>query len=606
MKRQDQIKSASQVKSLFLAGRFVDVSSEFASKSELQDNQELMPYWIGALVFTGNLEKALALFEPTELSTDLRVACRFYIILGYIRKSMYGKAKEELAKNLKEKKNTTDAQDLFYIYQGIAFYRFFCGRYLAARKHVNNSYSYAIKSRFVFGEMISRDLLAHTLIQLGQNREGLKLFDQAMDLAEQNNNEWLSAAIRISILKFRAQLGIQPTQDLEDLKKALLKLAPQDTYSIAELLLEMIRQHILRGQFTEAEACFSKASEVIYKHQNRRQIALLNLRMSYMLYLQGQYMQAMHIVRFAEQNIDASIDLNLWTQMSGLKMKIASETSKHAADVTQEWLDKMARTQMAIHKKIISRKNHTEHNYPTNEDPIGDLLDKINANDASAPRLLVESGYYGLLHKCYKLPFGVQSLIFDLLPGSLVILDRGNVTFKKKALNSILRKILLLLRDRPCTKEELVEQIWGYAYDPLRHDPLIYSSMNKVRKFLENYGDWIELSEDGYRIKAGVKVIIKNNLKRNDKMASLTALVEKTQAQQSPAVKASKNFDLQNMNFRQMQVLEYLRKNHSISIFELSSKLEISKPTATRDLSQLHKMGKLKRVGKGRATRYLL
>lgn len=598
------MKQPDKIRSLFLAGKFVSVCTEFES---VTCPQELMPFWIGSLVFTGNLEKALALFEPETLPTDLRVACRFYVILGYIRKSLYAKAKEELAINLKERANTTAPQDLFYIYQGIAFYRFFCGRYLAAKKHAHRSYSYAIKSRFVFGEMISRDLLAHCLVQLGQNREGLKLFDQAMTLAEKNKNEWLSAAIHISILKFRAQLGINPAQDLEDLKKALTKLAPQDTYSIAELLLEMIRQHILRGEFTQAEACFSQASEVIYKHQNRRQIALLNLRMSYMLYLQGQYVQALHIVRFAEQNIDAAIDLNLWTQMSGLKIMILRETEKASPSSAQLWLDRMSRTQMAIHKKIISRQNKMKHTYASGEDLIGDLLDKITAGDPMAPRLLVESGYYGLLHKCYRLPFGTQCLIFDLLPGSLVILDKGNVTFKKKALNSILRKILIMLRDRPCSKEELVEHIWGYSYDPLRHDPLIYSSMNKVRKFLENYGDWIELSENGYRLKSEVKVIIKNNLKREtstSKMSSLNALIEKVQ-EQPLALSFTKNLDLQNMNFRQLQVLEYLKKNQSISINELALKLEISKPTATRDLSQLHKMGKLKRVGKGRATRYL-
>lgn len=606
MKAQNQIKALEQVKALFSAGKFVDVCTEIESKTALKDASELMPFWIGALVFTGHLEKALALFEPDQLSLDLRVACRFYIILGYIRKSMYVRAKEELAINLKERKNTDKAQDLFYIYQGIAFYRFFCGRYLAAKNHAHQSYTYAIKSRFVFGEMVSRDLLAHTLVQLGQNREGLKLFDQALDLAEKNNNEWLSAAIRISIVKFRAQLGINASQDLEDIKKSLERLAPQDTYSTAELLLEMIRQYILRGQFSQAEACFSQASEVIYKHQNRRQIAQLNMRMSYMLYLQGQHMQALHIVRFAEQNIDSQIDLNLWTQMSGLKMMISSELGVQSVEQTQHWIAKMSRTQMAINAKILSRKSRSKHNYPVGEDPIGDLLDKIAENDPTAPRLLVENGYYGLLHKCYKLPFGAQSLIFDLLPGSLVILDRGNVTFKQKALNSILRKILLLLRDRPCTKEQLVEHIWGYSYDPLRHDPLIYSSMNKVRKFLENYADWIELSEDGYRIKAGVRVIIKNNLKSEDKKSTLNALVEKAQEHRAVPIRFGQQMDIQNLNFRQMQVLEYLKKNHSISILELSSRLEISKPTATRDLSQLHKMGKLKRVGKGRATRYLL
>lgn len=600
------MKGDAKIKSLFLAGQYVELCKEFDNHAALQDKSEILPYWFAALMFTGNLEKGLALFEPDSLKTDIRIACRFFLIIGYIRKSMYAEAREELARNLCEKRNTKDARDLFYIHQGVATYRFFCGRYLEAKNSAEQAYKYAIKSRFVFGEMVTRDLLGHCLMLLGQNREGFKFFAQALELTEKNKNTSLSSAIRISIIKFRAQIGMKPHQDLKDLESALTGLAPQDTYSNAELLLEMIRQFLLRGQFTKAEACFSQASDIIYRHQNRRQVALLNLRMSYMLYLQGQYPQALHIVRFAEQNIDPSIDLNLWTQLTGLKMLIHSEVTGRPAEFDHTLLEKMSRTQMAIHKKILARMRNYKHDFPVNEDPIGDLLDKIKAGDAEAPRLLVEAGYYGLLHKCYKLPFGAQSLIFDLLPGSMVILDRGNVTFKKKALNSILRKILLLLRERPQTKEELVQQIWGYQYDPLRHDPLIYSSMNKVRRFLENYADWIELSEEGYRIKAGVKVILKNNLKRETKMTALDALVDKAKTTQPEFIKASRPMDLQNLNFRQMQVLEYLRKNQSISIYELSSKLEISKPTATRDLSQLHKLGKLRRVGKGRATRYLL
>lgn len=592
----------SHIKALFLSGDFKEVCACFEEKTQLQEDVELTPYWLGALVFTGNQDKALALFEPKNLTPSLRVACRFYIILGYIRKSMYTHAKKELAENIREKTSTSSEQDLFFIYQGIAFYRFFCGRFLTAKKHANQSYKYAIKSRFVFGEMISRDLLAHCLVHLGQNREGLKLFDQTLQQAKNNNNQWLSAAISISLLKFRAQIGMNPHTDLKDLETALIKLNPQDTYSISELLLEMIRQYILRGQFYKAEDCFSKASEIIYKHQNRRQIALLNLRMSHILYLQGQYMQALHIVRFAEQNLDISIDLNLWTQMSGLKIMIQSQISKTPLDLDSSGLEKMNSTQMAIHKKIMCRNNHETHTYPLHEDPIGDLLDKIHSKAPEAPKLILEHGYLGLLHKCFNLPFGAQSLIFDLLPGSLVILDKGNVTFKKKALNSILRKILILLKDKPCSKEELVEQIWGYTYDPLRHDPLIYSAINKLRTLLENYSEWVELSEIGYKIKSGVTVIIKTNLDQNTQTAELMNSEHSNQIK-SPQMDLPK--DIENLNYRQIQILEFLKQNSSISIHELSTKLEISKPTATRDLSQLYKMGKLRRVGKGRATRYL-
>jgi len=585
------------------------VLEAFESAPALKQSTELQPYWLGALVLTGDLAKAEALFKKARPQGKALAASRFFLALGLVRQSRYSEARKWIAENLRGRHQRRDFESQFYIFQGLAFYRFFSGRFYLAKKYASLAYEAAVEAELPFGEMIAKDLLAHSLVQTGQVHKGLAYFEDTLKTATRAKNEWLSAAIQISLVKFRAQFGLDPHRDLVELETALASLAPQDTYSIAELLLEMIRQYILRGQFTRAERHLSRAADIIYKHQNRRQMATLNLRMSYMLYLQGQYTQSLHVIRFSDQNIDKDVDLNLWTQMTGLKALVIKNTG--AVQEAQELRALLARETVrttAMNRRILARAT-AEKTAPLNamgEDPIGDLLDKARRQDPSAPRLITESGYYGLLHKYYRVPFGTQCLIFDLVPGSVVILDRGNVTFKKKGLNSLLRKIIVLLRGRAQSKEDLVRQIWGYEYDPLRHDALIYSSINKVRKLLEPYGDWISLSEEGYSIRKDIKVIIKNVLKVSDKIPG----VKTPQLSESPPA-ATKNARalpaaFKDLNFRQLQIIDYLKKNTSISILELSTKLAISKPTATRDLSQLHKLGILKRVGKGRATRYLI
>lgn len=565
--------------------------------------------WVGSLVLIGNLPKAEALFNKKSSLKNSPISARFFISLGLIRQSRYQEARRLIAQNIRSLNPDLNPEDQFFIYQSIAFYRFFCGRYRLAKKYAEKAYQAAVESEFTFGEMISKDLLAHSLIQTGEVHKGLNFFEETLKIAERVKNSWLSAAIRISLLKFRAQFGLNPHRDLGDLEDAIKALKPQDTYSLAELLLEMIRQYLLRGQFSQAEKCLSQASDIIYKHQNRRQIALLNLRMSYMLFLQAQHTQALHVLRFSEQNIDQKVDLSLWTQMTGLKYQIL-KTLGHLPEAEKTLgalKNKSNLSQSAINRKILARISPRGQNLESTsgQDLICDLLDKARTQDDSTPRLITESGYYGLLHKYYQVPFGTQCLILDLVPGSVVILDKGNVTFKKKALNSLLRKIIVLLKANAQSKEALVEQIWGYQYDPLRHDTLVYSSINKVRKLLSPYSDWIVLTEDGYRIRADIKVIIKNTLKSSDKktMAQSPQLGTHPTQLTKPARTQSKIF--KDLNFRQLQIVDYLNKNTSISIFELSQKLEISKPTATRDLSQLHRLGILKRIGKGRATRYL-
>lgn len=583
----------------------------FENNKSLQKNSVLFSSWIGSLVFSGQLEKALALAKNAPPLSANICACRFYLALGLIRNSQYNEGQQRLLENLqylKAHRQSASAHEKFFIYQGMAFFRFFCGRFLQGKKYAELAYSNSVEDGFLFGEMLSKELLAHSMVQTGQVHLGLRYFADTLTIAKKHKS-WLAPTIEIAVLKFKFQFGIVQDQNLIQLENALEKIETRDVYSKGELLLEMIRQYILRGQFSKAEETVSKASDIIYKSQNRRQMALFNMRMSYVLYLQAQYTQSLHILRFAEQNINPNIDLNLWMQISGLKLTLSNELKKkqEAQQLLGLLNNKTNHSQSCIHKKIMARAVHANHTYAKGQDPIGDLLDEVASGNPKAPEMVLKSGYYGLLHKCYNLPFGTQSLIFDLHPGTLILLDKGNVFLKSKGFNSVLRKILVLLKDSPKSKEDLVREIWGYEYDPLRHDSLVYSSINKIRHLLAPHADWVQLTEQGYVLSKAVKVIIKNNLKtspliKNKLPLDVKSLPQKAKVRLAP--KWSKH--LKDLNFRQIQILDYLKNHSSISVQELSAKLLISKPTATRDLSKLYDLCIVSRVGQGRATRYFL
>ncbi len=600
---------SSNVQKSFLEGRFAEVTDIFESSKSLQKDNNAFPYWIGSLVLSGQLDKALALYEQRTLAPQQQIACRFYLALGSIRNSQYQQGRKFLIENRRQLSSQTPALEKFFIFQGMAFYRFFCGRFSQAKRDAEHSYKAAIKADFTFGEILSKDLLAHSLIHTGQIRLGLRYFNETFLIAKRVRNQWMGPAIEIAILKFKAQFGIDPQNDVEKLETALEKIQTHDIYSKGELQLELVRQYILRGQFTKAEDTLSGAADIVYKNQNRRQMALLNLRMSYVLFLQAQYTQSLHILRFAEQNIDPLIDLSLWIQISGLKLKIY-ETLNRSAELKalrQNLSQKSLDSQNQIHKKIMQRsQNKMSQPNALGEDPIGDLLDRVARGDNKAPQLILESGFFGLLHKCYQLPFGTQSVIFDLHPGTVVILDKGNVHLQTKGVNSVLRKIILLIKDEPKSKEQLVQEIWGYQYDPLRHDTLIYSSVNKIRKLLAPHPEWIQLTESGYQIQKSVKIIIKNSLKQISPPSQTAPTPQLDTKNRKPKIQARWAKYAKDLNFRQMQILDYLKTHPSISVLDLSSRLLISKPTATRDLSKLYDLGILTRVGQGRATRYFL
>jgi DNA-binding winged helix-turn-helix (wHTH) protein len=600
-----------QIPQLFLEGRFNEVCEAFESRKTLQKNSDFFPYWIGSLIFSGQLEKAQILSKQLPLTSPAQGACRFYLALGLIRNSQYKDGRRYLIENLrylKNHQNIVSAREKFYIFQGIAFYRFFCGRFSQGKRYAEQAFSSAVEDGFLFGEMLSKELLAHALVQTGQVRLGLRYFTETLSVAKKHRS-WLAPTIEIAILKFKFQFGIENDAALASLESALERIETRDIYSKGELLLEMIRQYILRGQFTKAEDTVAKASDIIYKSQNRRQMALFNLRMSYVLFLQAQYAQALHILRFAEQNVEPTIDLNLCIQVSGLKLKLYRELNKNKDSqlLVSELHGKSHQSQSFIHQKIMARENGKVHPFPKGEDPIGDLLDEVANENPKAPEMVLKSGYYGLLHKCYHLPFGTQTLIFDLHPGTLILLNKGNVSLKSKGFNSVLRKIILFLNDSPKSKEDLVREVWGYDYDPLRHDSLVYSSINKIRKLLAPHEDWMQLTEEGYCLSRNVKVIVKNNLTTSFLSKKTRTTDRKVQPLKAKARLPSKwSKHLKDLNFRQIQILDYLKEDSSISVQELSTRLLISKPTATRDLSRLYELGIVSRIGLGRATRYFL
>jgi predicted HTH transcriptional regulator len=59
-----------------------------------------------------------------------------------------------------------------------------------------------------------------------------------------------------------------------------------------------------------------------------------------------------------------------------------------------------------------------------------------------------------------------------------------------------------------------------------------------------------------------------------------------------------------NLNHRQMAILSTLDQQKYINAAQCAGLYDVSKVTATRDLTELWKIGLIGRIGKGRATRY--
>jgi predicted HTH transcriptional regulator len=148
------------------------------------------------------------------------------------------------------------------------------------------------------------------------------------------------------------------------------------------------------------------------------------------------------------------------------------------------------------------------------------------------------------------------------------------------------------------SKSDLVRAIWGYSYHPLRHDPLIFQSVSRVRELLGSRAHWVESTGSGYRLRHDVRLV---SLRPEEALPApaLDALERSRPRQEEP----SRQGDL---NFRQVRILELMRKKRFLAASECAKQFRVTEMTARRDFAALMKTGWVSRTGRARATRYEL
>lgn len=227
---------------------------------------------------------------------------------------------------------------------------------------------------------------------------------------------------------------------------------------------------------------------------------------------------------------------------------------------------------------------------PVGEDPLGDFIDGLSTPPPSGIfQHIVKSGYLGLLRQ-HLPPIASRNYIYFHHASQTLVLGRdGDVFAIETASSSKLFELLKSLYKGFRSKEELIRDVWGYDYNPLRHDSLLYTLISRFRALLGPCAEWLENYDEGYSLHADVEMIL------GDKRQSVPSPVVKEEIEES------------ELNSRQFAIVDFIKKERkSMTLDECALMFQVSKVTATRDFSSLCKAGYLRRVGKGPATRYSL
>ena len=596
------------VRSYFYQGEYLKVlENTYEEQNEIKHRH--LDLIIGSLSFLGRTKEAEAFFVSQEKNlTDLQKSfAYFFLALGLTRRSQYIKAKRCLLLNrrLSKKLNHNEPKIKFLVEQGISFFLFYLGQFEKSLSWSQKALSSAMIIQDFWMKALSYDLLANNLIQSGQIHEGLRHFEEAIKFSTKLKNTSLIQAIQVNHLIFRCEYGIDIKKSFTELENKISTVANKDGFTRANLGLEYVRQRTLRGEWWLALKKLDEISPLIYQSQNRRQEARLNLRWAEISYLKNEVTTALHYIRSGKRCLEF-VDLTYEIQFLGLEIKIHKKlkNTQPPPELIERLLTLSQKYKSIKNNNIMCRDyNLQEKSMLNSDDTIHQLLLKAAESPEAAKKIILESHFFSWIYLFFDVKLGRDYILLNFEPKSITCVTSNGFLHKPNELTTLAFKILSILSEGFTTKEELVNAVWGYKYDPLRHDSLIYSSFSSLRKILGDEANFIETSELGYKLKATVinmlsqsRATLKTIEKREDVNFTLNAPA-KAPDDLTQMIK-------QGLNSRQIQILDYLGKNQFICVKDAVNFFSISEITANRDLRCLFEKKFVLRLGKGRATHY--
>lgn len=598
----------SPIQEHFYLGNYRDIEDLYNQgklAGELESHPQDIAYVMGAMSFLGRLQVAQKLLEQIEgegQSVSILCHCRFYYLLLLTRLSHYDQARAEIFKLLKFR-HSPESHSSFYGHQALAFYRFYQGRYSSAKDNALRSLSSA---RGAYESLLAKDLLGHTYFHLGQSALGENNFQGALALASSIGLKGFERLTKNALIGHQIEHGERLGEGLAHIESELAKTSSESFYSRSELFLRLAKIHRLRGERERALSAVNEASITVYKHQNRRHMALLYLNMASLELLAGAGGRALQLIDVGLSQLVTHMDYDHQLKLKGLKYKVLKslsfddevEMQKLKAEITH--LTDLVGSSVA--KQILERENLTSKmalDKLARDDRLGELLNKIHLNPSIRDFSLKDwetmgsDHLFGLLELSREASEsqGSTMIIIGKLSKSLIVGKEGNYHFSTKGITNLTLGFLRLLSQRGrLTKEEITKDLYGHNYNPLSHDSLIHTLVGRVRRALGENIHLIENEEGHYQWARGHVLI--------DCAVAATARDESVN---------SINKVASELNIRQFKLLEEAKKGELefITPGEYRRLFKVSRITATRDLRELCEQGYFSSLGKARSITYI-
>jgi hypothetical protein len=488
------------------------------------------------------------------------------------------------------------------VFQGLAVYWYFTGRFRGAADHALRALQAAHEASFLYVAMLGTDMRGHSLVQLGQLHRGIAMLEQAGKQARRLGLTNNAFAVETSIITYQTQFD--PHAEVLEQLEALIRRKAHDSYSHRVLLTAITVQHALRGRRDDALAALAEADRDALRGDTRRgKVASLLARIWVTRFQDGPAAcrplieQARSLVE--ERDIAYRAEL-LAQDAACARLDDPSRVAAAVAELRTLW---HATHHFAARAGLVQWDRSFRRELAFDEDVRAQVLRSVADRDLTAIPRLVGLGVYGVIPELLGL---VPARRILWLPANdlLLLEDHGNVIARERPPRWL--PPLLQLLGGGASKQRIALALWGIrAYHPELHDPPVRTTIHRLRSFLGDHASWIVVEDGSYRSIAGVHVV-RDRDQLDEPISSVPLLEEghvpalESRREPRPTSTPSQTLDLKH------QVLTQLESVERASVPQLARALELSASTVLRALRELVEERKVERLGFARATRYRL
>lgn len=549
---------------------------------------------IASLSFSGKHMEARNLYQQNVSKLDRASLLRsnFHLGLSYTRTSEYSQAEQIFIQNYRLWAETKPlGEEGFYVFQGLSFYRFFFSKHKKSLEYAHRALAslQAKNEENPLPYALVNDILAHNYFQMGSPAKGGKFLKQAIHWAKRGDLSHFESEFQSSEIIYQSEYSLSINESIQKLKKALATTPETNDYTKSEIVLQLAKLLYLTGSYKASNEFLQRNFEIIFKNENKRKVAKLNTLLCMLMQEKGHYIEALSLLKVAKNNLDKTVDVNLLIPCLGLEVEILSKLGKDNTNELATLKQALALTDKSIPQNIQARRFglSTE---PNVEDNLGRLMDRVRKKELESLDIAIDKNLLHIAKSFFPSSIKEKSIYFHPANKGILICTSDIIKFIPVKLSKTQLTLIQQLVRSPKTKEQIIQVVWGYSYDPLRHDHLVYSNIRRLRKILEPFSGFIISNEELYSIDKSVEIFLNQKTEDNSKLP--------------PREQPLENEMLEGLNFRQIKTLDGVF-TEPFSAGEHATMFEINRMTSFRDLSQLVERGLLIKRGKGKGTKYL-